>query len=157
MQTPQAIIADHLVHTHLHTFNATPEQLFPLLCPVREADWIPGWTARLVHSGSGLAEPRALFCTGSSDKETVWYTVAHEPSRYVRFVRWQPDGLLVDVDITLAAHGTSGTSMWVVYTFYAVNAEGRQALKAVDDTFWQEMMSRWKTLLGSYLAQHITQ
>lgn len=38
---------------HVH---ASPEAIFPLLCPVREYDWIPGWDCRLVYTESGLAE-----------------------------------------------------------------------------------------------------
>jgi hypothetical protein len=36
--------------THEYTQNnvAPPEKVFPLLCPVREADWVPGWQYRLI-------------------------------------------------------------------------------------------------------------
>ena len=33
--------------------NAPPATVFPLLCPVREAEWVPGWTVRMIHSASG--------------------------------------------------------------------------------------------------------
>lgn len=31
-------------HSFTQSIKGTPEQVFPLFCPVREADWIPGWT-----------------------------------------------------------------------------------------------------------------
>jgi hypothetical protein len=39
--------------------KAPVEQVFPLLCPVRECDWLEGWNCTLLHSGSGLAEKGA--------------------------------------------------------------------------------------------------
>ena len=34
---------------------AAPAAVFPLLCPVREADWIDGWNPPLAISSSGIA------------------------------------------------------------------------------------------------------
>lgn len=33
--------------TYTQQLCAEPEEVFPLLCPVREADWIEGWESRL--------------------------------------------------------------------------------------------------------------
>jgi len=40
------------------TWETTPEKLFPLFCPAREADWIPGWDCQLIYTESGYAEDR---------------------------------------------------------------------------------------------------
>ena len=42
---------------------AAPARVFPLLCPVREAEWLPGWHAEVLHSASGLAELGCVFRT----------------------------------------------------------------------------------------------
>jgi hypothetical protein len=34
---------------------APPDRVFPLLCPVRERDWLEGWEADMVYSASGVA------------------------------------------------------------------------------------------------------
>ena len=31
------------------TFAGTPQEVFALLCPVREYDWIPDWSCTMVH------------------------------------------------------------------------------------------------------------
>ena len=36
-----------------HQVAAPPEKIFPLLCPVREKEWIPGWHAETVYLASG--------------------------------------------------------------------------------------------------------
>ena len=48
-------------HSFTQSIKGTPEQVFPLLCPVRETDWIPGWTTDWVISNSGLAEQNCIF------------------------------------------------------------------------------------------------
>lgn len=40
-----------------------PERIFPLLCPVLEYDWVPGWECELVYTESGVAESGAVFRT----------------------------------------------------------------------------------------------
>lgn len=39
------------------------ERVFPLLCPVREREWLQGWDATMVCSESGVAEPGCVFTT----------------------------------------------------------------------------------------------
>ena len=39
------------------------EQRFPLLCPVREREWLAGWNPTIVHTKSGVAEPGCGFVT----------------------------------------------------------------------------------------------
>ena len=39
---------------------AEPSAVFPLLCPVREADWIEDWDPICVFSNSGTAEPEGI-------------------------------------------------------------------------------------------------
>lgn len=46
--------------------SAEPEAIFPLLCPVREFDWIPTWDCDLVYTGSGIAEEGCVFRTGKA-------------------------------------------------------------------------------------------
>jgi len=41
---------NRVVHECVQTNPAMPEKLFPLLCPVRAADWLPGWEYRLIYS-----------------------------------------------------------------------------------------------------------
>jgi hypothetical protein len=33
-----------VTHTYTQTLDGSPAEVLPLLCPVREADWVPGWT-----------------------------------------------------------------------------------------------------------------
>src|SRR6266481_7636473 len=48
-------------HTYRQTLRAPPAKVFPLLCPVREAEWAEGWLPELVISSSGIAEGDCVF------------------------------------------------------------------------------------------------
>ena len=52
-----------ITREYRQTINATPEKMFPLLCPVREADWLDGWRYNMIYSESGLVEEGAVFST----------------------------------------------------------------------------------------------
>ena len=67
--------------------NAPIDKVFPLLCPVREHDWIPTWNADILWSVSGLAEEGAVFKTGNE----TWIITDYVPMKTVNFVRYNPD------------------------------------------------------------------
>ncbi len=73
--------------------DARPTEVFPLLCPIREREWIDGWTADVVHSVSGVAEEGAVFTTTApGGRRDVWMVARYEPP-------WR-----VDYDIVSAVH-----------------------------------------------------
>jgi hypothetical protein len=80
--------------------------VFPLLCPVREADWIDGWGPIAVWSKSGLVEPDCVFLTRSEPHESIWYVTCHEPERnHVEMLKITP-GVTVPAHDRSAARGS---------------------------------------------------
>ena len=75
------------VHEANLTISGTPEQVFPLLCPVREYDWIEDWDCVMVFSTSGIAELGCIFRTNRGDGDEVWTVSRYEPGRVIGFVR----------------------------------------------------------------------
>ncbi len=85
-------IGNRVVREYVQTNPAPPERVFPLLCPVREAEWVPGWEYRLVYSKSGVAELGCVFTTPNEDgSETTWMTIEYEPPRRIGFVWVWPE------------------------------------------------------------------
>jgi hypothetical protein len=41
--------------------KAAVEEVFPLLCPKREEEWIPDWECETIWSNSGYNEEGAIF------------------------------------------------------------------------------------------------
>jgi len=49
--------------TATQSCSAPPEKVFPLLCPIREYEYIPAWECDVVYLGSGFAENGGVFTT----------------------------------------------------------------------------------------------
>jgi len=72
--------------------KAPRSEIFPLCCPVREEDWIDGWsraTYDLVFSESGFNEKNCIFREGFTKRlffgeegPTTWVTTVHEPTEF---------------------------------------------------------------------------
>jgi len=87
---------------------APPADVFPLLCPVRERDWIPGWEAEVLLSRSGLAEPGCVFVTRPSEgRRLAWVVTRHEPPRAIAFAVFHGDVVeTLAIELAPVAEGT---------------------------------------------------
>lgn len=111
--------------------HVAPDRLFPLLCPVREYDWIPDWRCDLVYSGSGVVEQDCIFITQFKDEgPSVWITTLHDPAtRRVAFVRViSGKGMLKKLDIQVQeAEGGNSRLLWRE-SFTGLSKEGNAQL-----------------------------
>jgi len=75
------------------TWQTTTDKLFALLCPAREADWIPGWNCKIIYSSTGYAEDKCVFTTDSSNPLAggIWAFTRYEQNKLVEFVRIEQD------------------------------------------------------------------
>jgi hypothetical protein len=66
--------------------------VFPLLCPVREYEWIEPWSCDMVFSESGLAENNAVFRTHfpAQGGEETWVVCRYEKDRPSPSSGWFP-------------------------------------------------------------------
>lgn len=87
------------------TWETTVEELFPLLCPAREADWIPGWDCDLIYTESGYAEENCVFRTEKSNSvgEGLWMFTGFQVNDHIEFVRMQED-VVTRARITVRDH-----------------------------------------------------
>ncbi len=133
--------------------SATPEAIFPLLCPVREYDWIPGWDCRLVYTESGLAEPGCVFQTNreADGGLDTWVIGRHEPSRHVGFVRI--NGLrAIRYDISLEPVAVGLTELTWTQEITALSDEGDQHVAALSEQAFTSTIAKIEQLLNEYLA-----
>ena len=82
-------------------------RVFPLLCPVREAYWAPGWEAAVLYSQSGYAEKGCVFTSRHpGEPDTIWLITEHDPeAAVVRFSRVTPGIKLADLLIKVFDQG----------------------------------------------------
>jgi hypothetical protein len=58
--------------------------VFPLLCPVKEEDWIDGWSdvCTLIYTDSGIAEEACIFETGIPGEDSeLWICSKYDPEK----------------------------------------------------------------------------
>jgi hypothetical protein len=131
MTTTYRPAANQLLHAFANDVAAPAERLFPLLCPVREYEWIEGWTCRLVHTSSGLVEPGCVFVTDRPGGSTTWVTVEHDPvARRVAFVRVTPERRAVHMALRVEPVGPARSRLHVAWRVSGIDAEGREAARS---------------------------
>lgn len=150
---PEPSLAPRLVRTFVQDIAAPPEAVFPLLCPEREKEWLPGWDARMIHSASGVAERGAVFETAHAAGRTLWLVAEYDPPRRIAFARWQPDGLVVHIEIVLARQHTGGTAVGICYTSTAVTETGASTLAAMGEDAWLKNMGVWQASMNQWFAR----
>lgn len=150
---PTPVISDRLTRSFVQRIHATPEQVFPLLCPELEKAWLPGWDYRMIHSASGVAELGAVFETRHALGTTKWIVTEYAPPRRVAFARWQPDGLLVHIQIALGRHVDGHTAVCIEYTSTPTDEASREILAASTAQEWLDSMAHWEGSMNRWLSQ----
>lgn len=143
----------HIAHEFLQLNHARPEIVFPLLCPVREGDWAPGWKYSLLFSESGYAEAGCVFTT--TDKNgavTTWICTHHDPARNeVEFAWVLPEVMATRVMIKLRPSGESETHAHVRYEYTALSEAGDRLLEQYDRAWFEAKMRGWERAINHYL------
>ncbi len=146
------VAASRITRTYRQTINASPDDVFPLLCPVREAEWLDGWRYTMLHSQCGLVEEGAVFSTpGDGEEDTVWVVTRHDPARrVVEFTRFTPGSrvCVLDIGVTPADQGHSHVD--IAYTYTAIAPAGDTFIERFTEasfrgavTFWEASMNHW--------------
>ena len=133
--------------------EAGPEAVFPLLCPVREGEWIDGWIGKAVFSNSGVAEENGVFATehGGED-DTIWYVTRRDPAKYViEFVYFVPREQVVRLQVRLKALAEHRTRLSVEYIRTAITEAGNEFIRNADQHF-EKTMSRWEASMNHFFT-----
>lgn len=138
---------------YTQTNNGNIDDVFPLLCPVREADWLDGWRYKMVHSESGLIEKDCVFTTPHHGKlETVWHVISHDPIKYfIEFIRVTPGENVVRIKINCWQTGVNQTSVRISYQYTALNEEQNEFIANKLETVFIDSMLWWEKAINYYL------
>ncbi len=92
-------MAKQVTRSRRMSIKAPPEKVFPLLCPVREHDYLEEWRATVLHSDSGFAERGCIFETPG---QSFWYIGEHDPELgRIVFVIFTSNSRLSRLDVEL--------------------------------------------------------
>jgi hypothetical protein len=146
------IVHPHRVaHRYIQHLNANPEQVFPLLCPVRECEWVNGWKPRIVITTSGVAERDCIFTTQAGAQEAVWVVTRYEPPLYIEFLKVTAGETVGRISIELRANGNQGTLAEITYAYTALSERGGNAINAFTAEHYERFMKAWEDELNYFL------
>jgi hypothetical protein len=138
-------------HTYRQTLQAPPEKVFPLLCPVREAEWAVGWDPELVVSSSGVAERDCVFITPDKPANAIWCITRHEPERwFVEMLKILPDVTACRLTIQLSENG-DGCFADVTYSHTSIGAAGDEFVAKFTADYYEKFMQVWEKALNHFL------
>lgn len=141
-----------IILSYVMDLPASPEKVFPLLCPVREREWIEPWRCEMVYSDSGLVELDCIFTTEFLDDgpRDTWVVSRHEPPKAIEFVRINPlRSIRYAIRLLEAEADTSRWEWRQVCT--ALNEAGENFLVGLSQEGFGEEMTVLQTMLAHYL------
>lgn len=105
--------------------SAEPEVVFPLLCPVREYEWLDGWECEMVYTQSGVAESGCVFKTCFGGLPETWHVNVYEPARRIEYLVFAPDNLITRLTIELKRAGERRTQLRWSRLFTSFSPDGK--------------------------------
>jgi hypothetical protein len=153
--TPKTQPPVRVRHTYTQTLEAPPVKVFPLLCPVREAEWVPGWRCDWVLSESGVAEPGCVFQTPGEEglPAAIWLITEHDPlNLHVEMVKTTPAHSLTRLVIDLEPLYPDRTRADIAYEFTALSARGEVFVRSRTAEWYEGFMRGWESAMNHYLA-----
>ncbi|HTA64700.1 MAG TPA: hypothetical protein VK753_04270 [Xanthomonadaceae bacterium] len=140
-----------VARTYTQRLVADPVAVFPLLCPVREADWIEGWDASLVVSSSGVAETDCVFTTAADPIDAIWYITRHEPDAgFVEMLKITPGVTACRLTIQLRA-ASAGCEADIAYSYTSMGPQGDAFVGSFTEEFYRQFMQDWEARINHYL------
>ena len=143
-------------HSYVQQLKAEPEKVFPLLCPVLEAEWVPGWLPEIVISTSGVCEHECIFITPpempSEPESAIWIVTKYDPENlYLEMYKVAPKHTVSKLEISLAAKSDNGTEATISYELTSIGVNGEQFIKEFTEKWYEGFMLEWETQLNYYL------
>jgi hypothetical protein len=144
----------HTTRTFTQTISAPPDRVFPLLCPVRESEWLDGWKAEVLRSESGYAEEGCVFRTVlPGEPETIWVVTRHEPDAgRVEFARVTAGLVATRLAIRVQAAGEGESTVWVTYELTPTSPDGEHLVaKRHSEEAFNMAMAWWERSMNHFL------
>lgn len=137
--------------TYTQTLSGTPQAVFELMCPVREADWIVGWEPPLVVSVSGVAERDCVFTTSGEPEDSIWYITQHDAaSGFIEMIKVCPKVTACRISINVRPTG-QGSAAEITYMHTSLGPRGDELVDSFTQESYNAFMRDWENQVNHYL------
>ena len=141
-----------VTRTYVQKLVKGPGEVFPLLCPVREAEWVEGWDPLVVYANSGLAEPECVFLTPATPHPAIWFITVHEREHgHVEMLKIVPELTACRLCIQLSAT-PEGSEARITYSHTSLGPKGDAFVAAFTEEHYVGFMREWEAQVNHYLT-----
>ena len=141
-------------HRALLNIAAPAEEVFPLLCPVAETEWVQGWAPTLVLSHSGQVERDCVFTTGIAPEDSTWIVSRHDPVGFqLEMFKFTQNHSVGRLEIAVSPGETARPVcvMSVTTTYTSLGNRGNGFVQEFTEPRYLESMRHWEKALNHYL------
>lgn len=129
-----------------------PEDIFPLLSPLREAEWSPGFNYNLIFNSQEEDQLDLIFSTKEHEYDTrYWIVVEHVFPTKVKMINFYKDLEVVILDLKLSDNGNGTTSTKIKYSHTSLTKEGEPLVERFTEDHYIAMMKHWEIAINHYL------
>lgn len=151
IQTP-----NRKMHGYVQHINAPPKTVFPLLCPVLEVEWVPGWLPENVISQSGVCEQDCIFVTppkrASESHNSIWIVTKYDPDNWaLEMYKVTPEHTISKIEITLANESGNSTTANISYEITVIGAAGEKFMEEFTEEWYEAFMLAWEKAINHYI------
>ena len=143
---------NRIIKSYSMKIDGTPDDVFPLLCPVREYDWIQPWQCEVVYTDSGIAELDCVFKTNFPDDgpEDTWVVSRYELPEYIEFIRINSlRSIRYSIELIQQENGSTQAKWKQIIT--GLNAEGDVFVAGLTDEAYVGKMRALQNMINHYL------
>ncbi len=146
-------ISKRITLSYCQTIEATPEKVFPLICPVREAEWLEDWDYKMIYSKTGIAEEGAVFTTSyDGEEDTIWIITGHNSIKNeVEFVRVTPGSRVSTIRIKIREKDKKNSYVDITYVYTSFTKEGNKFIEEYTEDEFLAMVKHWENSVNYFL------
>jgi hypothetical protein len=133
---------------------ARPANVFALLCPIREREFIEGWQCDLIFAESGGIEREMIVTTaGTGSQARIWFVADHDPAaRYLRYVVIEPGLWLRTLEVRVEGHAEAACTLTAVSTVTCMTPAASSAVAGFTAEALDEDLRAWGRELESAIT-----
>lgn len=149
----QEFLAKRISQSATMKLYGTIEEVFPLFGPIREMDWEPGWSPKVIYPKDQLVEEHMIFTSpGRFEGEALytWMITQYYPEQYmIEYTVSTSDRVWTIRVKCLSQEGN--TLATVTYTYTGLNNRGNDLNEIALKNMYERNLEDWAEALNYYL------
>ncbi len=128
-----------------------PGDVFPLLTPEGEREWVDGWAPRYPALAEPEDAPGTAFTTSHHGHEAVWLIAEKDDTRCAAAYAYVIPGVRATLVRVSCVEESGQTRATIAYSVTALSAEHDAQVQAFDTGF-EDMLDHWQETLTTVVA-----